>query len=76
MKLKPIAIVTPNEGCVYAPSILEESIEVDDSDFARNYADTATAMSVSLDPDGKSHPKMMTTYQEGYNWQKGRFIVE
>jgi hypothetical protein len=73
--LKAIAQMTPNRAGIEAPSRIENPIAISSEQFANEYADSAKAGQVSLDPDGVSNPQPITTYTGG-NPMKGRFIVK
>lgn len=73
--LIPVAMVTPTEECVYAPSRIESPIEVGQEKFISEYADNAKSIPVSFAADGKSDPIPTETYS-GDNPMKGRFIIK
>lgn len=57
-KLKPIAMVTPNENFIYAPSRIQPVFEGN----LTNLADTAQTVKVSFEADGVSNPQNVTSY--------------
>jgi len=69
-----IAMVTPTKECTYAPSKIRPNVEVSQEDFLSQYADTAQAISVSFEQDGKSNATLTTAYTKGGNPMTGRFI--
>lgn len=63
-----IAMVTPTEKNIYAPSRIETEVtEMDMQEFMEKYADNARGVQVSRDPDGKSNPAIETAYGHGLN---------
>lgn len=78
--LTPIAMRRPNPNFVYAPSKIRPSIQIDQEQFNKNYADNGKSIKVSFEKDGVSSPKLVTHYSVtvGYNKKQmvGRFIIK
>ncbi len=76
--LKPVAQVAPNIKGIVAPSRISNPIAISQEEFASVYADTAQARQVSFSEDGKSDPRLTTTYtaSKGPNRLKGSFIIK
>ncbi len=74
MKLLSLAMRQPSEQCIYAPSKLRPSIEIDEADFETDFKERI--INVSLHPDGLSNSRKMTVYSEKRNPMTGWFIVE
>jgi|GEM_PF-1105235 len=63
--LQPIAMITPNQQGIYAPSRLEQPKTIDYKQFLKKYADHPRPIKVSFEPDGKSLPQVITAYGFG-----------
>lgn len=74
IKLIPVAMITPSKECIYAPSKLRHSIQIDKSHFEANFK--ATVVNVSLHTDGISDSQNMNGYTETRKPLAGRFIIE
>ena len=57
----PLAMITPTEACIYAPSRIEPPVYVPKSEVGEPWK----KMLVSLDPDGKSNPRRIKVYAVG-----------
>lgn len=60
--LHPIAMITPTEKCIYAPSKLQPLKKVSLAEFTEMYANTSHIVLVSREVDGKSNPQRTAAY--------------
>lgn len=70
--LIPIAMVTPTKECIYAPSRIRPSIEVNEGEYTQ-----VQDIPVSFAPDGKSDAVAVPTYmteETGKGNKFGRYI--
>lgn len=67
--LIPIAMVTPTEESIYAPSRIRPSVEVDEGKYTR-----VQDILVSFAPDGKSDAAPVPTYVAG-EMDKGNNLI-
>lgn len=79
--LVPIAMRVPTKEFIYAPSKIRPKVETDQETFDTVVADTAKAIPVSFEADGKSKPRQTTAYTAIVKYSNGksifgRYIIE
>lgn len=70
--LVPIAMRVPTKEFIYAPSRIRPIAETDQETFGSVVADTARAIPVSFEADGKSNPVQTTTYTAIVKYPNGK----
>lgn len=58
--LIPLAMITPTEACIYAPSRIKKPVTVPKRDIELNLS--SLSLWVSFSPDGKSNPRYVKAY--------------